>query len=174
MNFAFIWSNIQAAPVYGVYNSQLIRYSRACGSYQDFLDRVLLLTKNLLNQGYLFVKWSHYLESFAVATMTWLIVMEYLCHKWPRICSTSRSFPHSWLITGFVVILTRRVPLVENLSSPPVFSEVRVTRFLVLCVCFVDRCLSLRPFSFGHCVVCPSSIYGFWLPPFGFFKPFLQ
>ena len=29
----------------------------------------------------------------------------------------------------------------EHLSSPPVFSEVRVTRFLVLCVCFVDRCL---------------------------------
>jgi hypothetical protein len=22
----------------------------------------------------------------------------------------------------------------------------------------------LRTFSFGHCVVCPSSIYGFWLP----------
>jgi hypothetical protein len=20
------------------------------------------------------------------------------------------------------------------------------------------------PFSFGHCIVCPSSIYGFWLP----------
>jgi hypothetical protein len=30
----------------------------------------------------------------------------------------------------------------EHLSLPPVFSEVRVTRSLVLCVCFVDRCLS--------------------------------
>jgi hypothetical protein len=38
---------------------------------------------------------------------------------------------------------------------------VRVTRSLVLCVCYVDRCLSFCPFSFGHCVVCPSSIYGF-------------
>ena len=37
------------------------------------------------------------------------------------------------------------------------------TRSLVLCVCFVDRCLSFCVFSFGHCVVC-SSIYGFWLP----------
>ena len=35
---------------------------------------------------------------------------------------------------------------------------------LVVCVCFEDRCLSFCPFSFGHCVVCPSSIYGFWLP----------
>ena len=56
----------------------------------------------------------------------------------------------SCFITGFVTRLTRRVPLVvqelltlpEHLSSPPVFSGVRVTRSLVLCVCFVDRCLS--------------------------------
>jgi hypothetical protein len=48
-------------------------------------------------------------------------------------------------------------------SSPLVFSGVRVTRSLVLCVCFVDRCLSFYTFLFGHCVVCSSSIYGFWL-----------
>ena len=41
---------------------------------------------------------------------------------------------------------------------------VLVTRSLVLCVCFVGRCLSFFMFSFGHCVVCSSSIYGFWLP----------
>ena len=39
------------------------------------------------------------------------------------------------------------------------FNGIRVARSLVLCVCFVDRCLSMCPFSFGHCV-CPS-IYGF-------------
>ena len=43
----------------------------------------------------------------------------------------------------------------------PGFSGVRVTRSLVLCVCFVDRCLPFCTFSFGHCAVCPSSIYGF-------------
>jgi len=52
----------------------------------------------------------------------------------------------------------------EHLSSPPIFSGVRVTRSLVLCVCFVDRCLSFCTFSFGHCDVCSSSTYGFWLP----------
>ena len=46
----------------------------------------------------------------------------------------------------------------------PVFSGVRVTRSLVLYVCFVDRCLYFCTFSFGHCAVCSSSIYGFWLP----------
>ena len=42
LNFPFICSNIPAAPAYGVYISQLIRYSRVCGSYQDVLDRGLM------------------------------------------------------------------------------------------------------------------------------------
>ena len=68
------------------------------------------------------------------------------------------------------------------MSSPQVFRGVRVTRSLVLYVCFVDCCLSfffwplcclsffdlwilITPLvSCGHCVVCPSSIYGFWFP----------
>jgi hypothetical protein len=89
----------------------------------------------------------------------------------PLVVNTSLSFPHSWLITGFVTRLKPLVPQVEkelstlpeNLSSPLIFSGVRVTRSLVLCVCFVDRCLSFCPFSFIYCVVCPS-IYGFRLP----------
>ena len=82
------------------------------------------------------------------------------------------SIPHSWLITGFVTRVTRRVlqleqellTLPEHISSPPVFRGVRVTRSLVVYVCVVDRCLSFSTCSFGHCVVCSSSIYGFWLP----------
>ena len=50
--------------------------------------------------------------------------------------------------------------LPEHVHPPMIFSGVYVTRSLVLCVCFIDRCLSLCPFSFGHCAVCPS-IYGF-------------
>jgi hypothetical protein len=52
INFPFISSNIPAAPAYGVYISQRIRYSRACAQYSDFLDRVQLLTQNLLKPGY--------------------------------------------------------------------------------------------------------------------------
>ena len=51
--------------------------------------------------------------------------------------------------------------LPEHMSSPPVFNAVRVTRSLVLYVSFVDRCLSFCTFSFDHCVVCTSSLYGF-------------
>ena len=44
-----------------------------------------------------------------------------------------------------------------------VFFGVCVTQSLVLCACFVDRCLSFCTFTFGHCVVCSSSMYGFRL-----------
>ena len=89
----------------------------------------------------------------------------------PLVANTSRFFPHSRLITGFVTRLTRQMLLVEqelptvpeHLNSPTVFSGVRVTRYLVWYECFPDRCLSFCAFFFGHCVVC-SSIYGFWLP----------
>jgi hypothetical protein len=57
-------SNIPAAPAYGVYISQLIRYSRVCGTYDDFLDRELLLTRILLNQGLLLVKLKSSLRKF--------------------------------------------------------------------------------------------------------------
>ena len=78
------------SSTYGEYISQLIRYSRACGSYSCFLDRELLLTWQLLNQGFLAVKLmssnDHGYVQFVVITI--------------------RSFPHSWLITGFVIRVT--------------------------------------------------------------------
>ncbi len=51
--------------------------------------------------------------------------------------------------------------VVEKYQCVPVCSGVRVTRSLVLYVCFVDHCLSFCTLSFGHCVVCSSSIYVF-------------
>jgi hypothetical protein len=73
-----------------------------------------------------------------------------------RLCSLSKT-------TGALVEQELLI-LPEHLSSFRVFSGVRVTRYLTLCVWFVDRCLSFCPFSFGYCVFYPSSIYGFWLP----------
>ena len=60
VNFSLICSNIPAAPAYGVYIYQFMR----CCSYQDFLDRGLLLTRKLLNQGFLLVKWKSSLRKF--------------------------------------------------------------------------------------------------------------
>ena len=85
------------------------------------------------------------------------------------VVSTSRSFPHSWLITWFVTRVTRRVSLVgqeilalsEHMRSSVVWWGSRYSIFSLM-----SNALSIvvGPFTFGHCVVCPSSIYGFWLP----------
>ena len=101
VNFSFICSNIPAAPAYGVYISQSIRYSRACGSHQDFLDRGLLLTKKLLNQGFLIIKLKSSIRKFYRRHHDLVDGMEYPCHKWPLICSTCRKhFPvHSSFMT---------------------------------------------------------------------------
>ena len=101
--FPFICSNISAAPAYGVYIAQLIRYSRTCGSYKDVLDRGLLLTRKLPNQGFLLVKLKssrgkfygrhhHLVDHYGIS-------VSQITTK----CSTCRKhFPvlsHSWLIT---------------------------------------------------------------------------
>ena len=76
----------------------------------------------------------------------------------PLVVNTSRSFPHSWLITGFITRVIRRVSLIEqellslpeHVCSTSVFSGVHVARSLVFwvvlcryCSSFVDSCLSL-------------------------------
>jgi hypothetical protein len=40
----------------------------------------------------------HHFESFTVVTMIWLTAMEYLRHKWPRICSTCREHFRPFLV----------------------------------------------------------------------------
>jgi hypothetical protein len=134
VNFPFICSNIPAAPAYGVYIFQLIRYSRACGSYQDFLNRELVLTRQLLNQGFFLVMLKSSLRKFYGRPLIdrYGIQKKCICvtndHKYvPLVVNTSRSFPRSRLITGFVTRLTQQVllleeellTLMEHLSSPP-------------------------------------------------------
>jgi hypothetical protein len=143
----------------------------------------LLLTRKLLNQRFLLMKLKSSLRKFYgrhhdFVGRCWISVTN--DHgPVPLVVNVSQSFPHSWLITGFVTRLTRRVSLVEqallillgHMSSPPVFSGDRVTRSLVLHVCFVDRCLSLCPFSFtivlSVLLRCADSDY-----PCGNFKHF--
>ena len=69
VNFPLICSNIPALPAYEVNISQLIWHSRACGSYYDFLDRGLPLTRKLLNQGFLVVKLKSLLRTFCEWTI---------------------------------------------------------------------------------------------------------
>jgi hypothetical protein len=52
VNFPYICSNIPLSPAYGVYISQLIRYARACSTYDQCLSRSRLLKDKLMLQGF--------------------------------------------------------------------------------------------------------------------------
>jgi hypothetical protein len=58
-------------------------------------------------------------------------------------------------------LVGQEIPTIpEHMSSPPfLVGFVFVTRSLVLCVCFVDRCLSFCTFSFGHCVTLKNQSF---------------
>ena len=49
---SFLGSNIRSSPVYRVFISQLIRYARACSSYECFILRAVRLTNKLRGQEY--------------------------------------------------------------------------------------------------------------------------
>ena len=67
------------------------------------------------------------------------------------------------------LVEVERLTLPEHMCSPPVFSGVRVTLSLVLCECFVDRCVYFCLFSFVLSVLrFTNSDY-----TFGIFKLFL-
>jgi hypothetical protein len=56
--------------------------------------------------------------------------------------------------------VTYRVGTAYSSRAPaftPVFSVVRGARIYVFVYCFVDRYLSFCPFSFDHCIACPSA-----------------
>ena len=61
VNLPYICSNISLTTVYGIYISQLIRYARACSTYDQFLSRSRLLTDKLMLQGFL---QSHLMSAF--------------------------------------------------------------------------------------------------------------
>ena len=96
------------------YISHLIEYSRACGSYHDYLDKGLLLTRKLLNQGFLVVKLKSSIRNFYGATMTCNICFKNYHGYVLFVVVMIWFFPHSWLSIGFIRTVIRRVPLVEQ------------------------------------------------------------
>ena len=52
VNFPFINSNIPAAPAYGVYMLQLIRYSMACAHDSGFVNIVQLLIQRIFKHSH--------------------------------------------------------------------------------------------------------------------------
>ena len=98
--------------------------------------------------------------------MTWLTAMEYLCHKWPGICSTCGN--HFPVLSSFMTYhrVCNKINTTGTTSGAGAAYPSTTPEFTPDCRSLF---VLLSFFSFGHCFFCPSSIYGFWLP-FGIFK----
>ena len=57
-------ARISSSPAYGVFISQLIRYARACSSYECFILRAARLSSKLLGQGYVMERLKSSLRKF--------------------------------------------------------------------------------------------------------------
>ena len=76
-NFPFLSSNIPSSPAYGVFISQLIRYARACFSYECFILRARWLSSKLLKQGYLAERLKSSFRNFLVDMGILFSIMKY-------------------------------------------------------------------------------------------------
>ena len=63
-NFPFLSSNIPSSLAYGVFISQLIRYARACSSYECIIVRAARLSSKLLRQVYVMERLKSSLRKF--------------------------------------------------------------------------------------------------------------
>ena len=110
-----------------------------------------------LNNNLLISQW----HLFYASALTWCIKV--------KVSSLRQRWPKPMLGA------TREAVTAYRSGASPAFSEVRVAWYLIFCVVFCGLLLVLLffcPVYFGHCVVCPSSIYSFWLP-FWYLKFFL-
>jgi hypothetical protein len=68
----FICINIPVSPAYGVYISQLIRYSRACVQHSEFQKSSGCWCKDCTNKATLLLSWSHRYTNYMVVIAIWL------------------------------------------------------------------------------------------------------
>ena len=63
-NFPFPSNNISSSPAYDVFISQLLRYARACSSYECFILRAVRLSYKLFGQEYVMERLKSSLRKF--------------------------------------------------------------------------------------------------------------
>ena len=80
-HFPFLSSNIPALPAYGVFISQLIRYARACSSYECFILRGDTTFKKAFRTGIRQRRLNRHCRSFMVETGILSNNTKFLSHK---------------------------------------------------------------------------------------------
>jgi hypothetical protein len=70
----------------------------------------------------------------------------------------ARDLVASGFVTRVTLLEQKLLSLPKQLRSSPVHCDIPVAQYLVFCVVFVYQHLSFCPISFGHYIVCYSSI----------------
>jgi hypothetical protein len=104
------------------------------------------------------LRWSHRLKSDLVNHYGVSVTkaMDMFSLSWSQSDSSLiRDLAHGLIrVTRRVLLVTQELfTFLENLGSPLIWYEGHVAPSLVVCIVC----------SFVHCIVCPSSIYSFWL-----------
>ena len=85
VNFHFLDGDVLRSPSYGVYISQLIRFTRVCSYVEDFNTRNLFLTAKLLKQGYRYHKirkaFYKFYHSYSELIINYNIGLKTFCNK---------------------------------------------------------------------------------------------
>lgn len=123
-----------SSPVYNICISELIRYSRACLSYQYFHKGPLLLISNLQNQGFLVGKLKSPLRNSYGRHGMSCVIDEY----------------------------TRNTTCIRSGAGTAYIFGAHVS--LIICVVIFDSCCFFLSFYFIFAIFCISSIYGVGLP----------
>lgn len=84
------------------YIAQLVRYSRACCSYQEWLDRELWITRNYWTKWFIVIRLIYDFDSFTTGIMTWLTVTGSVIDDHWYVAFVVVTFP----FCRFVIIIT--------------------------------------------------------------------
>jgi hypothetical protein len=132
----------------------------------DFLTIITFLPCTCIyHTDYLIILLKRY-----IFILKWQFCKSEICSEYSNfvLVNTSRSFPHSWLITGFVIRLTRRVSLVEQ-ELPTLPEHLSSPRFLVEFV-FLDLYFYMYVLYIVVCpwntieLTCETNISSLWRP----------
>ena len=73
VNFPFLDGDVPRSTSYGIYISQIIRFTRVSSHVADFNSRNKSLTAKLLQQGYRYHNFERLPPNFITDTMNWFL-----------------------------------------------------------------------------------------------------
>ena len=99
-----IWLNPREISIMNLRFTNILSLRRSCHFFIVMGTKIIIPYSFFVCKTVGRVDVGHHFESFTVATTTWLTVLDYLWHKWLRICSTSRK--HFPVLFSFMIYLS--------------------------------------------------------------------